>query len=125
MRKKIGKIKNKTEERRARRKLSIRKTISGTAERPRISPFKSNKNLFVQVIDDNSQKTLFSIQTFGKKSTADLSLNLEGAKQVAVQVAEGLKKRGIENAVFDRNGYKYTGILKTLGDVIRENGIRI
>jgi large subunit ribosomal protein L18 len=124
MRKQKGKIGNAADARRYRRKLSIRSKIIGSADRPRICVFRSNKHLTVQVIDDNAQQTLFSVQTFGKDAIKGGS-NKEGAKAVGVAVAEGLKGKSITNAVFDRSGYKYHGVVATLADSVRENGIQI
>ena len=125
MRKKIGKISDKVLARRNRRKLSIRNTVIGTAERPRISVTKTNKHLFVQMIDDGSEKTLFSVQTFGKNSVQGAAKNVEGAKVLGVEVARLLKENKITTAVLDRSGYKYTGIIAAMVDSIREKGIRI
>ncbi len=125
MRKPIGKVKNESALRKQRRKLSIRKKISGTAEIPRLSPFKSNKNLFVQVIDDEAQKTILSVQSFGKKSSLETSLNMESVKVLGKILADKLTEKGIKRVVFDRNGNKYTGVLKNLAETVRENGIQI
>lgn len=125
MRKPIGKIKDKSDARRVRRKLSIRKKIAGTSERPRICPTKSNKHLRVQIIDDNVAKTLFSFQTFGKDFSVEKVKMVEKAKILGVKVAEMLKQNKIERAVFDRNGYKFTGIISALVGTIREKGISI
>jgi large subunit ribosomal protein L18 len=124
MRKILGKIKNASKAKEYRRKLSIRKKVVGTVERPRICATKSNKNLFVQVVDDSTNKTIFSVQTFGKnglKATA----NVAGAKLVGLEVAKIMKEKNISNAVFDRNGKKYTGVITALADSIREGGVHI
>ncbi len=124
MRKPNGKIKNASFGRRLRRKLSIRKQVIGSADRPRVCITKSNKNLFVQVIDDAESKTLFSVQTFGKNAV-DAKVNKDGAKAVGAKVAEQLKGKSIERVVFDRSGYKYHGVVAALADSIRENGIQV
>lgn len=124
MRKSYKKVKNASKAKILRRKLSIRTKISGTTEKPRICATKSNKNLFVQVVDDVTSKTLFSVQTFGKNAVAAGS-NVEGAKVVGKKVSELLKEKNISTAVFDRNGRKYTGVVAALADSIRENGIQI
>ncbi|OUR93752.1 50S ribosomal protein L18 [Halobacteriovorax marinus] len=124
MRKKQGKIGNPADARRYRRKLSIRSKINGSADRPRICVFRSNKHLTVQVIDDNAQQTLFAVQTFGKDAIKGAS-NKEGAKAIGAAVAEGLKGKNISSAVFDRSGYKYHGVVAALADSVRENGIQI
>ncbi len=124
MRKPNGKISNPSLKKRMRRKLSIRKKVNGSAERPRVCVTKTNKNLFVQVIDDGTQKTLFSVQTFGK-TKVDAGMNKEGAKVVGQKVAEGLKDKKISTVVFDRSGNKYHGVIAALADSIRENGIQV
>ena len=124
MRKNNGKIKNAAEARRYRRKLSIRKKINGSADRPRLCVFRSNKHLTIQVIDDNAQLTLFSVQTYGKNAVVAGS-NKDGAKIVGTAVAEGLKGKKISTAVFDRNGYKYHGVVASLVEAVRENGIKV
>jgi large subunit ribosomal protein L18 len=124
MRKSLKKIKNSSKKKELRRKLSIRKKIIGTTDRPRICATKSNTNLFVQIIDDSTNATLFSVQTFGKNAVGSNS-SAESAKIVGAAVAKGLADKSIKNAVFDRNGKKYTGVVATLADSIREGGIQI
>jgi large subunit ribosomal protein L18 len=124
MRKTHKKIKNDSKAKEYRRKLSIRKKVNGTAERPRVCTTKSNKNLFVQVVDDVSGTTLFSVQTYGKSAVAE-GANTESAKAVGAAVAKGLSEKKITTAVFDRSGKKYTGVVATIAQTIRENGIQI
>jgi large subunit ribosomal protein L18 len=124
MRKNASKIKNETKAKEHRRKLSIRKKVVGSAEKPRLCVTKSNKHLRVQAIDDVKSSTLFSVQTFGKGKVADHA-NAEGAKKVGAAVAASLKGKNLSNAVFDRSGKQYTGVIKALADAIRENGIQI
>lgn len=123
MRKPIGRIASENESKRMRRRLSIRKKVNGSTECPRISLFRSNKHLRVQVIDDLTSKTLFSVQTFGKGAVGEN--NAEGAKAVGAKVAELLKSKNLSRAVFDRAGYKYTGVVASLAASIRENGIQV
>jgi large subunit ribosomal protein L18 len=125
MRKPNGKVKNEKAAKRLRRRLSIRKKIEGSTERPRVCAFRSNKHLTVQVIDDATGKTLISVQTYGKNAVSGARANKEGAKLVGEKVAEELKAKKLENVVFDRAGYKYTGVIATLVDTVRENGIRV
>jgi large subunit ribosomal protein L18 len=125
MRKPNGKLKSEKAARRLRRRLSIRQKIEGTTERPRVCAFRSNKHLTVQVIDDATGETLLSVQTYGKNAVAGARANKEGAKLVGAKVAEQLKAKKLENVVFDRAGYKYTGVIATLVDTVRENGIRV
>lgn len=124
MRKTLKTIKNASKAKEVRRKLSIRKKVVGTSDRPRICATKTNSNLFVQVVNDSESKTLFSVQTFGKNAVGSSSNN-ESAKAVGVEVAKKLNEQNIKNAVFDRNGKKYTGVVATLADSIREGGIQI
>ena len=124
MRKPIGKPGKKSDVSKLRRKLAIRKKVSGTTERPRVVIFKGNRNVSVQVIDDVLGKTLFSVQTYGKngiKATA----NKEGAKAVGTQVAALMKENKLTQGVFDRGGYPYHGVVASLADAIRENGIKL
>lgn len=123
MRKQLGKIKNPILAKRMRRKLSIRKTINGTSERPRLSVTKTNRNLFVQVINDTESKTLFSVQTFGKNGLK-VGATKEGAKEVGTRVAEQLKSNNISEIVFDRSGHKYHGVIEVLASTVREGGIK-
>jgi large subunit ribosomal protein L18 len=125
MRKPQGKVKNPSLAKKLRRKLSIRAKISGTAERPRLCATKTNKHLRVQVIDDVTEKTLLSVQTYGKNGVSGAKANREGAKLLGVKLAEELKGKKIEKAVFDRSGSTYTGVLSVLVDSVRENGIQI
>ena len=124
MRKPNGKLKSESARKRLRRKLSIRKTVIGDSARPRVCVTKSSNNLFVQVINDEESKTLFSVQTFGKNAVAGKA-NKDGAKLVGAKVAEGLKGKNISSIVFDRSGYKYHGVIAAIADSIRENGIQV
>ena len=124
MRKSLKKIKNSTKAKEQRRKLSTRKKVIGSSERPRICATKTNSNLFVQVIDDSSNKTLFSVQTFGKNAVGTNS-STESAKTVGAAVAKGLQEKKIDKAIFDRNGKQYTGVVASIASSIREAGIQI
>ena len=108
--------------RRKRRKIGIRKRIAGTAERPRLSVFRSSKHVYVQVIDDLSGKTLASASTVAAK--ADKGCTVDAAKQVGQQIAEKAKAAGVETVAFDRNGYQYHGRVKALADAAREGGLK-
>lgn len=124
MRKKLKKIKNETKRKEYRRKLSIRKKIVGTHERPRLCVVKTNKHLQVQVVNDEENKTLFSVQTFGKNKAADTA-NVEGAKKLGVVLAKKLAENKIQAAVFDRNGKLYTGVIAAVAESVRENNIKL
>jgi large subunit ribosomal protein L18 len=124
MRKQYGKIQNKKDKRRQKRRLSIRSKLSGTTERPRICAMKSNKHISVQLIDDTKSISLFTVSTFGKEAAAD-SCNIEGARKVGTKVAAMMKQKNLSTAVFDRAGYKYTGVIAALVQSIRESGIQV
>ena len=106
---------------RKKRHLRVRETISGTAECPRLNVFRSNTNIFVQLIDDVKGVTLAS------SSSVELKLknggNIEGARLVGKDIAEKAKKLKIKNVVFDRGGYLYHGRVEALADAARENGL--
>lgn len=122
MRKPIGKIKNLAMAKRVRRKLSTRKRVVGTAERPRVCISKTNKHISAQVIDDTQGKTLFSVQTFGKKGVSGKA-NKDGAKLVGAKLAEQLKGAKINKIVLDRSGYQYSGIVSVFAQAVREQSI--
>ena len=124
MRKSYAKVKNLKDLQRQRKRLTIRKKINGTTERPRIVAMKSNKHISVQVIDDTKSISLFTVSTFGKNAAAE-SCNIEGAKKVGVKVATVMKSKNLNAAVFDRAGYKYTGVIAALVQSIRESGIQV
>lgn len=104
-----------------RRKKRVRGSISGTAEKPRVSIFKSNKYVSAQAIDDVEGKTLASINS----KAMDLHVNKENAVKVAAQFAQNLKDAGIDTVVYDRNGYIYHGVVAAFADSLRENGIKL
>ena len=110
--------------RKYRRKLSIRTKIIGLTERPRVSVNRSNKNLFVQVVDDSQGRTLFSVQTFGKHAVGK-GPTKESGRVVGAKVADMLKTKNIETVTFDRNGYRYHGVVAAVADALREGGIKL
>lgn len=126
MRKSLKKIKNKSEISKQRRRLAIRKKVMGTSDAPRVCVNRSNKHINVQLIDDDNGKTLFCAKTYGKKNlVVNAKANIQGAKLVGNFIGDKLSELKLNKAVFDRNGYRYTGLVKTLVDGIREKGIRI
>ena len=100
-------------------KYRIRKKISGTPDRPRLSVFRSNRNIYAQLIDDVNGLTLASASS----SSMDLGSNIEAAKAVGKLLAEKATGSQISNVVFDRNGNLYHGRVKALGDAAREGGL--
>lgn len=109
-------------ERRARIKTNIRKFMRGTSERPRLTVFRSNADIYVQVIDDEQGRTLVSAGSLKDKG-AHTASGVEQAKLVGKSIAEKAKAAGIEKVVFDRNGYLYHGRVKALADAAREAGL--
>ena len=108
---------------RLHRKIHIRKSVYGTAARPRMTVTRSNKNLFVQVINDDEGKTLASISTMEKEFAA-LKPNVEGATKLGEVLGSRIKDKNITAIVFDRNGYLYHGVVKALADGTRSAGIQ-
>ncbi|MEN6364126.1 MAG: 50S ribosomal protein L18 [Rectinema sp.] len=108
---------------REKRKIHVRKTISGVPGKPRMTVFKSNLNFYVQVIDDTVGNTLASASTV-EKTLKDLTRNVEGAGKLGEEIGRRLKEKGISVVVFDRNGYKYHGIVKAIADGARKAGIQ-
>ena len=114
----------KNKERRIKIKAGVRKKISGTADRPRLSVFRSNRGLYVQVIDDLNGHTLASASSGELESKKATSLNIEVSKSVGKKIAEKAIAAGITNIVFDRNGYLYHGNIKALAEGAREGGLK-
>jgi len=107
---------------RLRRKIHIRKRVSGTAERPRMTVTKSNRRIAVQVIDDIKGHTLVSASTL-EKELSNIKATVEGAGQLGEIIGKRLLEKNIKTVVFDRNGYLYHGIVKALADGSRKAGI--
>ena len=112
-------LKKKRELREKRRKR-VKGKVEGTKERPRVSVFKSNRYFYAQAIDDTNSHTLASINGAKLK----LKANRADAKTLGEKFADVLKEKGIENIVFDRNGYLYHGVVAVFADALRENGIK-
>ena len=113
-------IKNRKQYRRNRIKMRIRKIVSGSVERPRMTIFRSNKQIYVQLIDDQAGHTILSASS----KDDDKAPKLEQAKKVGASVAEKAKEAGIENVVFDRNCYLHHGRIKALAEAAREGGLK-
>jgi|TARA_B110000305_G_C19227269_1_gene533440 large subunit ribosomal protein L18 len=109
--------------RRSRIKKRIRKNISGTSTRPRLSVFRSNKQIYAQVIDDVNGVTITSASSHVKDSTQKVN-KTDQAKLIGKEIAENASKAGIKEVVFDRNGYLYHGRVKALAESARENGLK-
>ena len=106
-------------ERRIKIKYRVRKNVNGTAERPRLSVFRSNKQIYAQVINDVTGTTLASASSLGLETMP----KIEQAQKVGALLAEKAKAAGITSVVFDRNGYLYHGRVKALADAAREGGL--
>ena len=107
--------------RRTRIKRAIRAKIAGTAERPRLSVYRSNSAVYAQLVDDLAGKTLFAATSYKKDKVNN---NIEAAKTVGLAIAAKAKAAGIEKVVFDRNGYLYHGRIKSLAEGAREGGLQ-
>lgn len=122
-------MKTKTSSRRLRReriKKHIRKRIKGTAECPRLTVFRSLRSIYAQLIDDTSQKTLFTVSSLSKSLRNEIKKSkgkVEAAKIVGRAAGEEAKKRKIEKVIFDRNGYLFHGRVKAVADGAREAGL--
>ncbi len=112
-------------ESRTRIKMRIRKKINGTSDIPRLAVYRSNKQIYVQVVDDLNKVTLVSASSKEKEIAAKTGIKkTEQAKLVGKLLASKCKEKGIEKAVFDRSGYKYHGRVKSLADAAREGGLK-
>ena len=112
------------QQRRYRIKKRIRKIVSGTSERPRLSVFRSNKQIYAQLVNDMDGTTLLSISSLNKEISEKEGNKVEQAALVGKALAEKAKAAGIENVVFDRNGYLYHGRVKQLAEAAREGGLK-
>ncbi|MBC7355678.1 MAG: 50S ribosomal protein L18 [Desulfomicrobiaceae bacterium] len=110
------------QESRKKRKVRIRKKISGTPERPRLVVFRSNKHIYAQIVDDSRGVTLAAASTLNLEESA-VSLTVESAKRVGLKIAEEAKKKDISTVVFDRNGFLFHGRVKAVADGAREGGL--
>ncbi|MGG1313142.1 50S ribosomal protein L18 [Cohnella laeviribosi] len=111
---------------RLKRHLRVRKKISGTAERPRLSVFRSSKHIYAQLIDDVKGVTLASASTLDKELASQIKNggNVESAAKVGELIAKRAKEKGYERVVFDRGGYLYHGRIQALADAAREAGLK-
>ncbi len=112
-------------ERRLRIKKRIRKKINGTAEMPRLSVFRSNKHIYVQLVNDVVSETLINVSSKEKDIAEKNSANkIELAELVGKTIAEKAKKKNITSVIFDRNGYLYHGRVKALAEAARKGGLK-
>ena len=120
----MDKLQKKVESR-MRRKKRIRKKMSGTTERPRLTVYRSNDHIYVQVVNDTERKTLLGASTLTPAIREEVSKlgKMDSAKRVGKLVAQLCKDKNIEMVVFDRNGYMYHGRVKALAEAAREAGL--
>ena len=117
-----------TQDRRDRIKFRIRKRVSGSEERPRLTVFRSVAHMYVQVVDDMTGRTIASASSTepavkGSLAKAAKGGNVEGAKAIGKTIAERLLEKGVKRVVFDRNGFLYHGRIKAVADAAREAGL--
>jgi len=110
---------------RLKRKIRVRKKITGASDRPRLNIFKSAKHIYAQLIDDTNGCTLAATSTLVADVKGDVKYtgNIEAAKRVGASIAKVALEKGITSVVFDRNGFLYHGRIKALADSARENGL--
>lgn len=109
---------------RIKRHGRIRATIAGTIKRPRVSVFKSNRHVFVQLIDDESGKTILSSKVISSQKSKLKGNKTDKAAEIGKIIAEKAKTAGISEVVFDRGGYRYHGRIKALADGLRAGGLK-
>lgn len=107
---------------RTRRHIRVRRKISGTPERPRLCVYRSNKNIYVQIIDDVAGNTLVSASTLSKEVKTKFA-NKEAAKEIGTLIAKKAADKKIKSVVFDRGGYIYHGVIKELAEAARKGGL--
>lgn len=112
------------QDRRNRLRFRIRKTVSGTDQRPRLAVFRSNKEIYAQLIDDVSGKTITAASSRDKDVDVSKANKVEAAKLVGIAIAERAVKAGFETVSFDRGGYLYHGRVKSLAEGAREGGLK-
>lgn len=116
-------IKEAKKEVRNRRRIGIRNKVHGTNVRPRLAVFRSNTNIYAQIIDDNAHKTLVSASSLDKDLNLKSGANIEAAVKVGESLAKKAKKAKINTVTFDRGGFLYHGRVKALADAVRDGGI--
>jgi large subunit ribosomal protein L18 len=109
-----------------RRRYRVRGKMMGTAQKPRLSVFRSSKHIYAQLIDDVNGVTLAAAGSLGKQMTSDIPYggNIKAAQAIGRMIAEKAREKGIEEVAFDRGPYKYHGRVKALADAAREGGLK-
>lgn len=116
---KVSKHTSERKTNRLKKKIRIRKTVNGTAERPRLCVFRSGKHMYAQIINDVAGTTLVAVSSLGKEDKSGIDM----AKLVGMEVAKAASSKNIKDVVFDRNGYLYHGRVKSLAEGAREGGL--
>src|SRR3954471_9784988 len=111
-------------ERRLKIKMKLRKTLKGTAQAPRLSVYRSNSEIYAQLVDDKGGKTLLAVGSVDKSISTSKVTKIEKAKMVGKLIAEKAVANGITSVVFDRNGFLYHGRVKSLAEGAREGGLK-
>ncbi len=114
------------ESKRLGRKIRVRKKVRGTAERPRLSVFRSSKHIYAQIIDDDNATTLIEASSLGqdiRKKLQNQGGNKKGAAIIGEFIAKSAQEKGIKRVIFDRNGFLYHGRVKVLAEAAREHGL--
>ena len=109
---------------RKKRHARVRAKLAGTAARPRLNVFRSNKHIYAQLIDDANGVTLASASTLDKEISLDATSNVDAAKAVGALIAKRALEKGVSEVDFDRGGYLYHGRIQALADAARENGLQ-
>lgn len=109
---------------RVRKHARVRKKIRGTSDIPRLCVYRSNSNIYAQIIDDDEGKTLVQASSKEKACSLEKGGNVEAAKEIGQLIAQRAKDKGIENVVFDRSGYIYHGRIAALANAAREGGLK-
>ncbi|MBI2720774.1 MAG: 50S ribosomal protein L18 [Bacteroidetes bacterium] len=112
------------QERRNKIKFKLRKTIKGTTQSPRLSVYRSNSEIYAQLVDDSTKKTIMAVGSSEKSLKGAKVTKIEKAKQVGKLIAEKAIANGITSVVFDRNGFLYHGRIKSLAEGAREGGLK-
>lgn len=115
---------NKSTLRRIRIKKKIRSRVNGSTTRPRLTVFRSNSEIYAQLVDDSTGKTIVTVSSIGKADGKLKGSKSEKAKSVGAAIAKKAVEKGIKEVVFDRNGYLYHGRVKAVADGARENGLK-
>lgn len=106
------------------RKKRVRAKVRGTPEKPRINVFRSLKHIYVQLIDDSEERTVLAVSTLSPDLKGASGGNVKAAKQLGALLAKKALEKGIQNVVFDRNGFRYHGRVKAVADSAREGGLK-